>query len=87
MRQAISNYGIGGSFGKGLLDRLLSRLRFLPRTVSLTIRNTFRRKGRVVLTEITLIMAGVVFIMVMSSAASFTYTINYLTDIAGLARC
>jgi putative ABC transport system permease protein len=84
VRQAISNYGIGGSFGKGLLDRLLSRLRFLPRTVSLTIRNTFRRKGRVVLTEITLVMAGVVFIMVTSSGASFTYTINYLTDTLGL---
>ncbi|HTP09856.1 MAG TPA: FtsX-like permease family protein [Anaerolineae bacterium] len=84
VRQAISNYGIGGSFGKGLLDRLLSRLRFLPRTVSLTIRNTFRRKGRVVLTEITLVMAGVVFIMVTSSGASFTYTVNYLTDTLGL---
>jgi putative ABC transport system permease protein len=84
VRQAISSYGIGGSFGKGLLDRLLSRLRFLPRTVSLTIRNTFRRKGRVVLTEMTLIMAGVVFIMVMSSAASFTYTVNYLIDNLGL---
>jgi putative ABC transport system permease protein len=84
VRQAISSYGIGGSFGKSLLDRLLSRLRFLPRTASLTIRNTFRRKGRVALTEITLILAGVVFIMVLSSAASFTYTLNYLTDTLGL---
>jgi len=84
VRQAISSYGIGGGFGEGLLDRLLSRLRFLPRTASLTIRNTFRRKGRVVLTEITLILAGVVFLMVMSSAASFTYTINYLIDNVGL---
>jgi putative ABC transport system permease protein len=84
VREAISDYGIGAGFGKGLLDRLLSRLRFLPRTASLTIRNTFRRKGRVVLTQITLIMAGVVFIMVMSSAASFTYTINFLTDTLGL---
>jgi putative ABC transport system permease protein len=84
VRQAISSYGISGGFGKGLLDRLLSRLRFLPRTVSLTIRNTFRRKGRVALTEITLIMAGVVFIMVMSSATSFTYTIKNVTDNLGL---
>ncbi len=84
VREAISNYGIGAGFGKSLLDRLLSRVRFLPRTASLTIRNAFRRKGRVVLTEITLIMAGVVFIMVMSSAASFTYTINYVTDTLGL---
>jgi putative ABC transport system permease protein len=81
---AISNYGIGATFGKGLIDRLLARVRGLPRQTILTIRNTFRRKGRVILTQITLIMAGVVFVMVMSSAASFTYTINYLTDSLGL---
>ncbi|HET7376762.1 MAG TPA: ABC transporter permease, partial [Anaerolineae bacterium] len=69
VREAISNYGIDMSYGRGLLDRLLSRLRFLPRTVSLTIRNTFRRKGRVVLTELTLILAGIVFNMVASSGA------------------
>ena len=84
VREAISNYGIGAGFGRGWLDRALTRLRFLPRTASLTIRNTFRRKGRVVLTEITLILAGVVFIMVMSTAASFTHTIKFLTDTLGL---
>ncbi len=84
VREAISSYGIGAGFGRGLLDRVLAQLRFLPRTVSLTIRNTFRRKGRVALTQITLIMAGVVYIMVMSSAASFTYTIKFLTDTLGL---
>jgi putative ABC transport system permease protein len=81
---AISNYGIGATFGKGLIDRVLAKVRGLPRQAILTLRNTFRRKGRVVLTQITLIMAGVVFVMVMSSAASFTYTINYLTDSLGL---
>ena len=84
VREATSNYGIGATFGKGLIDRMLARVRGLPRQTILTLRNTFRRKGRVVLTQITLIMAGVVFIMVMSSAASFTYTINYLTDSLGL---
>jgi putative ABC transport system permease protein len=84
VREAISSYGLDMSFGKGLLDRLLSQLRFLPRTVSLTLRNTFRRKGRVVLTQITLVMAGVVYMMVMTSGASFTYTINQLTDSLGL---
>ena len=82
--QAISNYGIGATFGKGLIDRLLARVRGLPRQAILTLRNTFRRKGRVVLTQITLIMAGVVFVMVMSSAASFTYTIKFLTQSLGL---
>jgi putative ABC transport system permease protein len=82
--QAISNYGISMTFGKGIIDRLLARVRGLPRQPILTLRNTFRRKGRVVLTQITLIMAGVVFVMVMSSAASFTYTIKFLTQSLGL---
>ena len=81
---AISNYGIGATFGKGVIDRVLARIRGLPRQAILTVRNTFRRKGRVILTQITLVMAGVVFVMVMSSAASFTYTINSLTDSLGL---
>ncbi len=84
VREAISSYGISAGYGKGLLDRILGRLRGLPRPLALTLRNTFRRKGRVVLTLITLTMAGIVFIMVMSSAASFTYTINFLTNSLGL---
>ncbi len=84
VREATSFYGISASYGKGLLDRILSRLRGLPRPAALTLRNTFRRKGRVVLTEITLILAGVVFVMVQSSAESFTYTIQALTESLGL---
>jgi len=83
VREAISSYGIRASFGKGVLDRALSRLRGLPRPLALTLRNTFRRKGRVALTEITLVMAGVVFIMVMSSAESFSHTIAFLSNSLG----
>jgi putative ABC transport system permease protein len=84
VREAISSYGISARYGKGLLDRLLARWRSLPRTMALTLRNTFRRKGRVALTQITLIMAGVVFVMVASSSESFNYTIDFLTNSLGL---
>jgi putative ABC transport system permease protein len=83
VREAVSSYGIRASYGKGLLDRLLARWRGLPRPLALILRNTFRRKGRVVLTEITLVMAGVVFIMVMSSAASFSQTLAYFSSSRG----
>jgi putative ABC transport system permease protein len=83
VREAISNYGISARYGTGLLDRLLARWRGLPRPLALTLRNTFRRKGRVVLTEITLVTAGVVFIMVMSSAESFSHTIAFLNTSLG----
>ncbi|MFQ5616088.1 MAG: ABC transporter permease, partial [Anaerolineales bacterium] len=39
-------------------------------------RNTFRRPGRVALTQITLIAAGAVFMMVLSTHQSFNYTID-----------
>ena len=83
VREAISNYGISASYGQGWLDRLLARWRSLPRPLALTLRNTFRRKGRVALTQIALVMAGVVFLMVMSSAESFSHTVAFLTNSLG----
>jgi len=74
VRQALSTYGLGADFGDSLLDKLTLRLRRLPRPVTLSLRNTFRRKGRVALTQITLIAAGVMFMMVMTLGDTFTYT-------------
>jgi len=50
IRQAISSYGLGTRFGRGWLDRLLGQVRYLPRPMALSLRNTFRRKARVALT-------------------------------------
>jgi putative ABC transport system permease protein len=83
-RKAISTYGLGGGFGRGLFDRVLGRIRRLPRPMVLSVRNTFRRKGRVVLTLLTLALGGAMFMMVMSVRASFDYTIDLmLSDFGG----
>ncbi|MEW5960876.1 MAG: FtsX-like permease family protein, partial [Chloroflexota bacterium] len=74
VREAISTYGLGGA--AGWLERLLARVQFLPRMAALTINNTFRNKKRVFLTEITLVGAGVIFMMVMNTQASLVYTYN-----------
>ncbi len=76
--RAIGNYGIGAGFGRGWLDRLVGRIRFLPRPMTLSLRNTFRRKARVVLTLLTLTLGGVIFIMVMSVGQSLNHTIDVL---------
>ncbi|MCP4541376.1 MAG: FtsX-like permease family protein [Chloroflexi bacterium] len=76
--RAIGSYGIGAGFGRGWLDRLVGRIRFLPRPMTLSLRNTFRRKARVVLTLLTLTMGGVIFIMVMSVGQSLNHTIDVL---------
>jgi putative ABC transport system permease protein len=72
VREAISTYGL--SAGVGLLDRLLARTERIPRLVVLTISNTFRNKGRVLLTQITLVLSGLIFMMVMSASDSVRNT-------------
>jgi putative ABC transport system permease protein len=83
-RKAIATYGLGGGFGRGLFDRVLGRIRRLPRPLALSVRNTFRRKGRVALTLLTLALGGAMFMMVMSVQTSFDYTLNtMLSDFGG----
>ncbi|MDX1416548.1 MAG: ABC transporter permease [Candidatus Promineifilaceae bacterium] len=76
VREAISSYGLDGQ--TSLLDRLISRLKRVSRLLLLTISNTFRHKGRVVLTQITLVLSGLIFMMVMSVGDSSRYTFNDL---------
>jgi putative ABC transport system permease protein len=78
VRQAISTYGLGADFGNGLIDKLISHIRGLPRPLALSLRNTFRRKGRVALTQTTLIIAGAMFMGVMSTSSSLSYTLDRL---------
>jgi len=72
VREAISTYGL--SAGAGLLERFLARMERIPRLVLLTISNTFRNKGRVLLTQITLVLSGLIFMMVMSTGDSVKNT-------------
>jgi putative ABC transport system permease protein len=72
VREAISSYGLSAE--PSLLDRLLARIKRLPRQLMLTVSNTFRHKGRVALTQITLVLSGLVFMMVMSVRDSAAHT-------------
>jgi putative ABC transport system permease protein len=76
-REAMSDYGLSTTeFGRGLLDRVLERVRGLSRPMLLSLRNTFRRKGRLVLTLITLTLGGAIFIAVFSVRASLLQTLD-----------
>jgi putative ABC transport system permease protein len=79
VREAISSYGLGeGGLDTGLIDRLIERVRGLPRPLLLSLRNTFRRKGRLVLTLVTLTLAGTIFIAIVSVRASMARTVEDL---------
>ncbi len=73
VREAISNYGLRAE--PTLLDRLMAKMRYLPELLALTISNTFRHKQRVVFTQITLVLSGLIFMTVMATrdAANYTY--------------
>lgn len=79
VREAISDYGIGGnakpkdkSVNKGAL--------FMPRPMRLSLRNAFRKRTRLILTLFTLVLGGAIFIGVYNLWASFDKTIE---DIQG----
>lgn len=77
VREAIQNYGLGQNSARpGLLDRLLIYLRGLPRPTLLSVRNTFRRKGRLALTLITLLLSSAIFISVISVYGSLVRTLD-----------
>ncbi|MFN2142795.1 MAG: FtsX-like permease family protein [Candidatus Promineifilaceae bacterium] len=87
VREAISEQGLGkGHFGSSPIDRLLmglQNLSLLERPSQMSLRNTFRRKGRLLLTLITLSMATAIFIAILSIRASLLQTMDdalYLFD-------
>ena len=81
--EAMSAYTIGrGRFGRSWIDQLLSgsNLWFTRkasiRPILLSIRNTFRSKGRLALTLITLTLASATFISVFNVRSSLSSTID-----------
>lgn len=76
-REALSSTGISADHSGGRFWGVLwSRLRLLSRPVLISLRNTFRRKGRLALTLITLSLAGAIFMAVLSVQASLYQTID-----------
>ncbi|MGH2542202.1 MAG: FtsX-like permease family protein [Ardenticatenaceae bacterium] len=77
VQEALNSYGLGkGNFGSHPLDRLLQRITFLPRPMLLSLRNTFRRKGRLFLTLSTLVLGGAIFVAVLSVHSSLIKTLD-----------
>ena len=62
VRETLNDFGISrGAAASGLRDSWLSRIRFFDNTLILALRNTFRRRGRLILTLSLLSAAGAMF--------------------------
>ncbi len=79
VREAIASYGLGGgNFGKNRLDRLVERIgqRFLSSAYAVALGNMFRRKARLILTQLVLVVAGTMFLAVMSLSSSVSFSLD-----------
>jgi putative ABC transport system permease protein len=79
VREAIASYGLGsGKFGSSWFDRIIEHFgrKALSAPYAVALGNMFRRKGRLLLTQLVLIVAGTMFLIVMSLSASITTTLD-----------
>jgi putative ABC transport system permease protein len=76
IHEAFSN-GVGlRAFGTRPFDRWLARWKWLPRPLMLSLRTTFHRRGRLVLTVATLAVGGAAFIAALNVSAAWTRTLD-----------
>ena len=79
VRRAISNYRPGfQSASRSILNRSGRWVAWISRPILLSFRNTFRKKGRLVLTIFTLTIGGAVFIAVFNVRASMDNVMDQL---------
>ncbi len=78
VRQAISSYGLGADYKSGKLDQRVEQWvgRIFAPQDAVALTNMFRRKGRLLLTQLVLVTAGVMFLVVMSLSTSITATMD-----------
>ncbi len=77
--EALSGYNQASPHStKGLINRLIHGIRGLPRPLLLSLRNTFRRRGRLILTLFTLTLGGAVFIATFSAQRSLADYIDQI---------
>jgi putative ABC transport system permease protein len=78
VREAIATYGLGGDFGNSRMDRAIERIstRLLPSPYGVSLGNMFRRKGRLALTLLVLVTAGIMTLIVMSLISSTQLTLD-----------
>jgi len=81
VQQAISNYRPRTQTAQSSLLQLnAKRFKWIPRPILLSFRNTFRQRGRLLLTIFTLTMAGAVFIAVFNVRDSMDHLVGQLSQ-------
>ncbi|MFN0111482.1 MAG: ABC transporter permease, partial [Blastocatellia bacterium] len=78
---ALADFGVGQhAFGNSRLDRALAGVGGMTRPLLLAVRNSFRRRARLVLTLLTLAAGGLFFMAALNVRASLIYSLDRLFD-------
>lgn len=82
VHEALNDYGISADGKKkaGFVDSIASRIPGISRPLMLSVRNTFRKTGRLILTLLTLAIGGALFIVAMNLSASMDTTVDNALD-------
>jgi putative ABC transport system permease protein len=70
VREALSSTGLGAEEGdnrQARINQRVERIRWISRPLLISLRNTFRRRGRLALTLFTLTLGGAIFISVFNT--------------------
>ena len=77
VKDALTDYGISlSSIKRNRFLMMLSKYNIITRPIMISIRNTFRKKGRIVLSLVILAVGGSMFMASMNVGASITKTIK-----------
>ena len=77
VREGLAAWGVSPSvFGIGIFDRAIARIGGNLRPLLLSIRNSFRRRTRLVLTMLTLAMSGLFFMSALNIRSSMSHTLD-----------
>ena len=77
VRVALSDFGLSqANFGASAIDRALARIGGTFSLIALAIRNSFRRRARLVLTLLTLTAGGLFFLSALNVRASMVNTLD-----------
>ena len=80
VQEALSGIRQDQPHNRGWLDKQISRLRNFSLLLVISLRNTFRRRGRLLLTVLTLTLGGAVFISTFNVRVSLMMYVEQLTQ-------
>ncbi|CAA9310539.1 MAG: ABC transporter, fused permease protein, partial [uncultured Chloroflexia bacterium] len=83
IREAISDANAANTVQRGFIDWLLVHVKEMPQLLKISIRNTFRRKGRLALTFAALSLAGAMFIAIAGIRQSLHQAVGEITAALG----